>query len=51
MYHQNYAFLCVLILFEEILIAKGPRSAPEVPETTVLAHIKGSLHLMQQFGF
>lgn len=51
MLHQNYAFLCALILFAELLIAKELRSVPEVTETTVLAHTKGSLHLMQQFGF
>lgn len=51
MLHQNYAFFCALILFAELLIAEDPRSVPEVTETTVLAHIKGSLHLMQQFGF
>lgn len=49
MYHQNYAFF--VLLFEEFLIAKGPRSVPEIPETTVSAHVKGNLHLMQQFGF
>lgn len=33
------------------LIAKVPRSVPRVPETTVLAQVKGNLYLMQDFGF
>lgn len=48
---SKLCLFCVLILFEEFLIAKGPKSVPQVPETIVLASVKGNLHLIKQFGF